>query len=255
LINKQNRRRQIYSLQRLLPNMVTIASLCAGMTSIRFALAERFDWAVLTIVLAAILDNLDGRMARLVGGGSKFGAELDSLSDFISFGAAPCILLYVWSLQTIGNIGWVAILFYVMCGGLRLAKFNIEHGNPDERPSSFFIGIPIPAASGLIMMPIIVSYAFDIDLSGLPYLAAAILIIVGAGMVSRFHAYSFKRIRIPSKYVLLSLIIMVIFVALIATFPWLALIGIELLFVGTIPLSMREAKRMKESKQTTKKSD
>lgn len=246
MIQKRSRYRRIYSMQRLLPNMVTLAALCAGMTSIRFALSERFDWAVLTIVLAAILDNLDGRMARLVGGSSRLGAELDSLSDFVSFGAAPCILMYLWTLKTIGHFGWVAILIYMICGGLRLAKFNLQHAKPDELPSAFFVGIPIPAASGLIMMPIIISHAFNIDLSIFPYLTAVLFIIVAAGMVGRFHAYSFKRLKIRPRYLIPSLIAMGCFVALVATYPWIALICIEALFVGTIPLSTREAKRLKE---------
>ena len=241
---KSLKKKRIYSVPGLLPNILTILSLSAGMSSLRFSLAGNYQWAVLAIALAAIFDNLDGRIARYVGQSSALGAELDSLADIVSFGVAPCVLMYLWTLQTIGNLGWMVILIYMICGLLRLARFNVQHSCLKELPSIFFIGVPIPAAAGLIMFPILISFAFNIDLSPYAYYTAAIFILTSWGMVSQIHTFSFKRLRIPPKFVLPLMVMIGVFASFIATAPWFTLIAIDVLFVGTIPLSIKESKKI-----------
>ena len=144
------------SLNRLIPNMLTVMALCAGLTSIRYTLDQRWELAAIAIVVAAVLDGLDGRIARLLDGASKFGAELDSLSDFISFGVAPALLLYYWCMRGVGGIGWVLTMLLAVCCALRLARFNTKLDNTDlpAWTSRFFTGVPAPAGAGLALLPI-----------------------------------------------------------------------------------------------------
>ncbi len=146
---------------RLLPNIVTVLALCAGLTAIRFGFQARWELAVMAIILAAIFDALDGRLARLVGGSTKFGAELDSLSDFISFGVAPAVLLYFWTLQHARGVGWALALLFAVCAALRLARFNTKLGVSDMPPwaYNYFTGVPAPGAAGLLLMPMTVTVA------------------------------------------------------------------------------------------------
>lgn len=145
------------SINKLIPNILTLLALCAGLTSIRFAVHGMWKEAVIATVLAAILDGLDGRVARLLQGTSKFGAELDSLSDFVSFGVAPAMVLYFWTMQGAGGFGWALVLLFSVCCALRLARFNTMIGEPDLPPYAynFFTGVPAPAAAGLVLMPIL----------------------------------------------------------------------------------------------------
>ena len=164
-MNKEPSRRRLkmMSLSKIIPNLITVMALCAGLTGIRFALQEKWEFAIGAIALAAILDTLDGRMARLLKGQSKFGAELDSLSDFISFGVAPALILFFWTTQNIHGVGWASVLFFSTCMALRLARFNTKLDDPDP-PSfaaRFFSGIPAPAAAGLACLPVILSFEID----------------------------------------------------------------------------------------------
>ena len=160
------RRLRMMSLGTVIPNLITVLALCSGLTGIRFALQERWEFAVAAIGLAAILDTLDGRMARLLKGQSRFGAELDSLSDFISFGVAPALILFFWTTNTIGGFGWMSVLFFSTCMALRLARFNTKLDDLDPKPfaSRFFSGVPAPAAAGLACLPIILSFEVDFEI-------------------------------------------------------------------------------------------
>ncbi|MDA0260963.1 MAG: phosphatidylcholine/phosphatidylserine synthase, partial [Proteobacteria bacterium] len=144
----------------LLPNILTVLALAAGMTAIRYSLQERWEWAALAIVVAAGLDAIDGRIARLLLSASRFGAELDSLSDFIAFGVAPGILMYLWAGHQMGDLGWIAALAYVTCAGLRLARFNVAQDDPDRPPwaNNFFSGLSAPGAAGFAMLPLMLSF-------------------------------------------------------------------------------------------------
>ncbi|OAN60954.1 CDP-diacylglycerol--serine O-phosphatidyltransferase [Magnetospirillum moscoviense] len=235
------------SINRLIPNILTLLALCAGLTSIRFGLNEQWPQAVTSILLAGILDGLDGRVARLLQGTSKFGAELDSLSDFVSFGVAPAILLYLWTMQTAGGLGWAIVLLYIVCCGLRLARFNTMIGQADLPPYAynFFTGIPAPAAAGLVMVPMVASFEFGPALFAGPSVATVFLAGVSFLMVSTIPTFSFKKVRVPNAWVLPMLIVVGALAAFLVTEPWLTLTVIGIGYIGLIPLSIRAFHRLK----------
>jgi CDP-diacylglycerol--serine O-phosphatidyltransferase len=236
------------SINKLIPNILTLLALCAGLTAIRFGLHQKWESAVLSIVLAGLLDGLDGRVARLLQGTSKFGAELDSLSDFVSFGVAPAMVLYFWSMQSAGGIGWALVLLYAVCMALRLARFNTMIGEPDlpAWAYNFFTGVPAPAAAGLVMLPMMVSFQ-DAD-GGLfthPLLNGVVLVLVSFLMVSKIPTFSGKRFRIPHRYVLPVMLVMALLAAFLVTAPWATVTGLALLYGATIPFSAVVFNRLK----------
>ncbi len=245
----------------IIPNILTVLALCAGMTSIRFALQERWEVAVAAIFVAAILDGLDGRMARLLKGATKFGAELDSLSDFIAFGVAPAIVLYLWSGggDALGGIGWIAALAYAACCALRLARFNTAQEDPD-RPawiSDFFTGTAAPAAAGFALLPMMLSFQLGDSILRSPAVNTGWLLVVGFLMISRIPTFSFKRLRMHRDHVLPTLVAVALLAALIAVFPWTILSLLVLAYLGVMPFSyrsyrnqMREHKQKKQSEDT-----
>src|SRR5438132_7259840 len=154
------RRFRLIPVRTLLPNLITLLALCAGLTAIRLAVEDKLEWAVAAIVFAAMLDGIDGRVARMLKGASKFGAELDSLADFVNFGVAPALMLYFWSLHELKSAGWIAAMLFAICTGLRLARFNVMIDDPN-RPvwaGNFFVGIPAPAGAITVLLPIYVSF-------------------------------------------------------------------------------------------------
>src|SRR5207302_1243519 len=155
--NEPRRRRfREIPVRTLVPNVITLLALCAGLTAIRFAVESRLEWAVAAIVFAAVLDGIDGRIARLIKGQSRFGAELDSLADFVNFGVAPAVILYFWGLHEMGNVGWIAAMVFAICASLRLARFNVAIDDPN-RPAwaaNFFTGMPAPAGAITVLLPI-----------------------------------------------------------------------------------------------------
>lgn len=234
------------SINHMIPNILTLLALCAGLTSIRFGLHGKWEAGVLAIVLAAILDGLDGRVARLLQGTSKFGAELDSLSDFVSFGVAPAMLLYFWTMQTAGGFGWALVLLYAVCCALRLARFNTMLG--DDLPPyayNFFTGVPAPAAAGLVLLPMVASFEVRAGIFDRPSVVAVFLMGVSFLMVSTIPTFSFKKVRIPHKWVLPMLLIVGLLAAFLVTEPWLTLAGLGALYLGLIPLSVRSFRRLK----------
>jgi len=205
---------------------------------------ERWHDAVLLILIATILDTLDGAIARLLNATSKFGAELDSLADFLSFGVAPATLMYLWILEDAGRVGWVAALVFVICSALRLARFNVQSDDTDKKPEwarKFFSGVPAPAGSGLILLPIIVYLQIDMDLSEYSFASPLIglwtLIIAGL-MVSNIPTFSSKQIRLPGGLIP-SLAIAGLFIALLVHAPWVTLTVFGLLYAAMIPVSMQ----------------
>lgn len=237
------------SVNKLIPNILTLLALCAGLTAIRFGLHQNWQMAVSSILLAGLLDGLDGRVARLLQGTSKFGAELDSLSDFVSFGVAPAMLLYFWSMQRAGGIGWALVLLYAVCMALRLARFNTMIGQPDL-PSwafNFFTGVPAPAAAGLVLMPMMISFQHDSLLFfAHPFVNAMVLVAVSFLMVSKIPTFSGKRLRIPHAYVLPVMVIMALLAAFLVTAPWSTVTGLSLLYAVTIPISATAFRRLKK---------
>jgi CDP-diacylglycerol--serine O-phosphatidyltransferase len=221
LMDKVPRRSRIkmMPISIIIPNLITVMALCSGLTGIRFALQERWEFAIGAIALAAILDTLDGRMARLLKGQSKFGAELDSLSDFISFGVAPALILFFWTTQSIQGIGWASVLFFSTCMALRLARFNtqLEDPNPQSFSARFFSGVPAPAAAGLACLPVIVSFELDLDAIKQPYLISGWLVFIGLMMVSSIPTFSFKGSKLPRKLVIPLFVIAGLFIACVLT--------------------------------------
>lgn len=233
-----------HNLRRFIPNIVTLGSMVCGVTAIQMATANQWHDAVLLILIATILDTLDGAIARLLNATSKFGAELDSLADFLSFGIAPATVMYLWILNDAGRVGWVAALVFVMCSALRLARFNVQTDDTNTKPEwarKFFSGVPAPAGSGLILLPIIVYLQIDMDLSEYSYASPLIglwtLIIAGL-MVSNIPTFSSKQIRLPGGLIP-SLAIAGLFIALLVHAPWVTLTIFGLLYAAMIPVSMQ----------------
>jgi CDP-diacylglycerol---serine O-phosphatidyltransferase len=225
----------------LAPNLVTLLALCAGLTAVRLAAEGKLDWAVGCIVLAATLDGIDGRLARLIRGTSRFGAELDSLADFVNFGVAPALMLYFWSLHDLRNVGWIAALLFAICAGLRLARFNVMLHDPN-RPAwagNFFVGVPAPAGAIIGLLPLYIEFLgipgvrFPAALTFLYTLGIAIL------MVSRLPVFSGKRVgtRVAPEMVLPVFVLVVAFFALLLSYPWEVLSIGTLMFLGSLPLS------------------
>ncbi|MFZ3236063.1 MAG: CDP-diacylglycerol--serine O-phosphatidyltransferase [Stellaceae bacterium] len=236
------------SVNRMIPNVLTLLALCAGMTAVRFAMGGNFVGAVYAIIVAGIFDGLDGRIARLLKSTSSFGAELDSLSDFVSFGVAPAAVLYLWTMSRLGGVGWAIVLFYAVCCALRLARFNIEVGN--SRPAyaaPFFTGVPAPAGAGLVMVPMFLSFEWGDWLFRSPYLSAVIVAGIAVLMVSKVPTVSLKRIRIPHHLVVPTLLGIGVLAAAGTTAPWPTLTAIGIVYVGSIPLTIRAYFRLKRA--------
>jgi CDP-diacylglycerol--serine O-phosphatidyltransferase len=211
-------------LLKLLPNLVSILALCAGLTAIRFAIAGNFGMAVLMIGTAAALDGLDGRLARMLKSESAIGAELDSLCDFVNFGVTPALVLYIWGLRPETSLGWIAVLVYAVCCMLRLARFNVGSraaGEAAEKTS--FIGVPSPAGAMLVLMPVYLVFATNESFVMPPVLIAVWMLAVGALMISRVRTPSLKRITIAADYARYVLVASVALVAALLTYPWVTL--------------------------------
>ena len=246
-LRRQPLRRQ--SINRLIPNILTLLALCAGLTAMRFALEQRYELTVVAIVVAGVLDGLDGRIARLIGATSKFGAELDSLSDFVCFGVAPALILYLWVMNHGGRFGWAVVLLYAVCAALRLARFNTALDD-DARPAwsfNYFTGVPAPAGAGMVIMPLIAS--FEVGPGGFdhPWLIGAWTILVSALMVSRIPTFAFKRLRVPHWMVLPVLLAVGTIAAGLAAEPWITLLGIGAVYIVSIPLAWRNTARLRNA--------
>jgi CDP-diacylglycerol---serine O-phosphatidyltransferase len=236
------------SLNRLIPNILTLLALCAGMTAIRLALNGKFESAATAIIIAGVLDGIDGRIARLLKGTSPFGAQLDSLSDFVSFGVAPAVLLYIWTMQSLQTLGWVVVLLFAVCSALRLARFNTQIGA--ELPPyayNFFTGVPAPAGAGLVLIPMIASFELGGGLARSPYINGVVLAVTAALMVSRVPTFSMKRFHVPREWVLAMLLIIGGLAALATTEPWATLLLIGVIYIGSIPLSVRAYSKLRRA--------
>jgi CDP-diacylglycerol---serine O-phosphatidyltransferase len=238
--DSRRRRFRPIPFRTLAPNVVTLLALCAGLTGVRLAWEGRLEWAVYAIVFAAVLDGVDGRLARMIKGTSRFGAELDSLADFFNFGVAPALILYFWGLNELKSAGWIAAMVFAICTGLRLARFNVMIDDPN-RPvwaGNFFTGIPAPAGAITVLLPI---YLFV--LGGPRGAIAAPLIMIytlaiAFLMVSRLPVFSGKRVgkRVPPEMVLPVFVLIVLFFALLVSFPWEVLTAGTLFYIACLPL-------------------
>jgi len=233
------------SINRMIPNMLTLLALSAGMTAIRLAVSGKWETAVAAILIAGVLDGLDGRVARLLKSSSSFGAQLDSLSDFICFGVAPAFLLYLWTMQSLSSVGWVVALLFGVCSALRLARFNTQLtvADPPAYVANFFTGIPAPAAAGLAMIPLVGAFEFGPVPFRWPLLSLVTTIAIALLMVSRVPTFSFKKVRVPHDYVAALLVVVALLAAFLTTEPWLTLLAVGLIYICTIPLSIRAYRR------------
>ena len=235
-----------FSINRLIPNILTLAALCSGLTAIRFALQGEMRLAVIAIIVASIFDALDGRVARRLGVTSRFGAELDSLSDFLCFGVAPALVLYLASLKDGGALGWVVTLMFPICSALRLARFNtalVSDTPPPAWTGSFFTGVPAPAGALVALIPLM--FSFEIEAAGPRHalVVGTVLVVVGGLMVSRLPTYSFKKGRVPRHLVLPSLLGAALVMGVLASAPWIAGSLIGLVYVALIPFSWMAYRR------------
>lgn len=246
---RQRKRLRAQPLIHLVPNMFTVLALCAGLTSIRYALDGAFELAVALIVVAGVLDGLDGRSARLLKISSKLGAQLDSLADFLSFGVAPAILVYLWSLDQVPAFGWALALLYATCCALRLARFNTELEDTD-RPvwmSRFFTGMPAPAAAGCAIMPMMATFAFQVEWPRAWPLNAVVLIVISYLMVSRIPTFSIKTVlvRIKPEWILPTLVGVGLLVAALSSAPWHTLLAVGVVYLASLPVGWWSAYRLR----------
>lgn len=245
--NRRSRAFGTLPIRTVIPNALTVLALCAGLTAIRFALEGRFENAVVAIIVASVFDALDGRVARFLKGTTRFGAELDSLTDFVNFGVAPVLVLYLWSLSEIGGIGWIAVLGYAVCCALRLARFNVALEDPDKPAwsANFFVGVPAPAGALIVMLPLYLNFIGFTALQGLPLLLALHCFLVAFLMISRVPTFSGKRmgLRIDREMVLPILLFVGFSAAVILNYPWYAFSAIAAGYLGVIPLSILRYRR------------
>ena len=240
----------------ILPNMLTLIGVCIGLSSIRFALDGKFEFAIIAIMFAALIDGLDGRIARLIKGTSKVGKELDSLTDMISFGVAPAFIMYFWKLNTLGRFGWLLCLVYVVCVALRLARFNINTGQTPTWKDNFFEGVPSPAGGILILMPLIISLSgFELININYNVIVPIFFIITSLLLISKFPTYSFKKIVIQRKTTIFLLFGIVLFfgLLLIYTFNVIAISGI--IYLSLIPISFFHFQKLRKIHENDKIQD
>jgi len=236
---QQQRLRRI-PVRTLVPNIITLLALCAGLTAIRMAFEDRYTLALAAVVFAAVLDGLDGRLARLLKGTSRFGAELDSLSDFVNFGVAPALILYFWGLHDLKSAGWIAAMVFAICTGLRLARFNVMIDDPD-RPAwtaNFFVGMPAPAGAITVLLPIYLSFLGLPRSQVLTWIMLFYTLGIALLMVSRLPVFSGKRVgtRVPSELVGPVILLVILSVALLIAYPWVLLTAATLAYLVSLPL-------------------
>ena len=233
----------------ILPNMLTLIGVCIGLSSIKFALDEKFELAIIAIIFAALIDGLDGRIARLIKATSKVGKELDSLTDVISFGVAPSFVMYFWSLNNLGKFGWLLCLIYVVCVTLRLARFNV---NSNEEPSwkdNFFEGIPSPAGGILVLMPLIFSLSeFDFLIISYNILVPVFFISVSILLISKLPTYSLKKIIIPRSMTVFLLFGIVLFFGLLLIYPFKVVFLSGFIYLSLIPISFLHYRKINKQK-------
>jgi len=234
----------------ILPNMLTLIGVCIGLTSIRFALDEKFEFAIIAIIFAAVIDGLDGRIARLIKGTSKVGKELDSLTDMISFGVAPAFIMFFWKLNTLERFGWLLCLVYVICVALRLARFNVNSNQEASWRDNFFEGVPSPAGGVLVLTPLIVSLSgFDYININYDIVVPIFFIITSFLLISKFPTYSFKKIVIPRKTTIFLLFSIIVFFVLLLIYTLNVIAISSLIYLTLLPISFVHYQKLKKQNE------
>ena len=237
----------------ILPNMLTLIGVCIGLTSIRFALDEKFGLAIIAIIFAALIDGLDGRIARLIKGTSKVGKELDSLTDMISFGVAPAFIMYFWKLNTLGRFGWLLCLVYVICVALRLARFNVNSNQDPSWRDNFFEGVPSPAGGILVLTPLIISLSgFDLFQLNYELIVPTFFILTSLLLISKFPTYSFKKIVIPRRTTIFLLFGIVLFFGLLLIYTFNVIAISAVIYVFLLPISFFHFQKIKKQHENDK---
>ena len=234
----------------IVPNLVTLLAICAGLTGVRLAFEHRFETAVIMVLTAAFLDGVDGRLARMLKATSKFGAQMDSLADIVNFGVAPALVLYAYMLDDIGSFGWIAALIYVIAIGLRLARFNVLSlsGDLPSWRNRFFTGVPAPAGAGLVMLPVYLGFIGLPHTPAVPIVASIYVIVIAVLVVSRLPVFSGKDVAyaIRRDLVMPLILALVFYVLLLASFMWETLTLTAAAFIASLPFSMRAYTRAEQ---------
>ena len=237
----------------ILPNMLTLIGVCIGLSSIRFALDEKFEFAIIAIIFAALIDGLDGRIARLIKGTSKVGKELDSLTDVISFGVAPAFIMYFWKLNELGRFGWLLCLVYVICVALRLARFNVNSSQEPSWKDNFFEGVPSPAGGILVLTPLIVSLTgfdyFDLNYN---LIVPIFFVVISILLISKFPSYSFKKIVIPRRTTIFLLFGIVLFFGLLLVYTFNVIAISSVIYLFLLPISFIHYQKIKKNHENDK---
>jgi len=222
----------------ILPNMFTLVGVCIGLSSIKFAFDEKFTLSIIAIIVAAIIDGLDGRIARLIHATSKVGKELDSLTDVISFGVAPAFIMYFWKLNELGRIGWLICLIYVVCVALRLARFNVNSGQEPSWRDNFFEGVPSPAGGVIVLMPLIYSLS-DIQILNINYdfFVPILFVVISILLISKVPTYALKKISVPRNMTIFLLLAVVLYFGLLLIYTFNAIVISGLIYFIMIPVS------------------
>ena len=237
----------------ILPNMLTLIGVCIGLSSIKFALDEKFELSIVAIIFAALIDGLDGRIARLIKGTSKVGKELDSLTDVISFGVAPSFVMYFWLLNNLGKFGWLLCLIYVVCVALRLARFNVSSNEEPSWRDNFFEGVPSPAGGILVLMPLIFSLSgFDFLIISYNILVPVFFISVSFLLISKLPTYSLKKIIIPRSMTVFLLFGIVLFFGLLLIYPFKVIFLSGFIYLSLIPISFLHYRKINKQKNINK---
>jgi CDP-diacylglycerol--serine O-phosphatidyltransferase len=240
----------------ILPNMLTLIGVCIGLTSIRFALDGKFEFAIIAIIFAALIDGLDGRIARLIKATSKVGKELDSLTDMISFGVAPAFIMYFWKLNTLGRFGWLVCLIYVICVALRLARFNVNSNQEPSWRENFFEGVPSPAGGILVLTPLIISLTnFNLIQLNYDIIVPAFFITTSLLLISKFPSYSFKKIVIQRKTTIFLLFGIVLFFGLLLIYPFNVIAISAVIYLLMLPISFFHYQKLKKQNQDSIEED
>ena len=240
----------------LLPNMLTLIGVCIGLTSIRFALDGKFEFAIIAIMFAALIDGLDGRIARLIKGTSKVGKELDSLTDMISFGVAPAFVMYFWKLNALGRFGWLLCLVFIICVALRLARFNVNSNQEPSWRDNFFEGIPSPAGGILVLTPLIISLSgFDFIELNYNLIVPIFFVATSFLLISKFPSYSFKKIVIPRRTTIFLLFGIVLFFGLLLIYTFNVITISALVYLILLPISYFHFQKIKKKHENDKIQD
>jgi len=249
-ISRRKRARQIVaarlerledlSIEKLVPSFITLLALCCGVTAIRFGLADQWTTAMTFMIAAMILDMLDGRAARMLGADSRFGAQLDSLADLVSFGVAPGIIMYMWSLREMGNGGWIIALIFCACAAIRLARFNVESVRDEgaTKGNPYFTGLPTPAAACMAVLPLLISFQWNDPLIQQPWISCVVMGITAALMVSRLPTPSIKYMKLQRQHRILAAICFAGLAALLFAWPWGTMTVGLLIYVASIPFAI-----------------